>query len=226
MKLLTILLASALMLLGANSVIVETKDGGARIEPVDLPRGVSGVVVHRFDGNHAVIVARAILTAPDAVRFEVYDALAQPNLPAPKILPQKGDLVIFGYLYNRAAIIAPNYQTYDRIQKSYDLEWVHPDLFAAELAKARHPAPEKEDFRTFCNKFALARLFVALKDHTDVVDCYSFEVIERLDLPSEGNETKLPFYSRIEKIPSSIFDFFGEEVKDYYGYYTQLVEGE
>ena len=226
MKILTLLVSLAITLFAAQTTITQIEEGGARIEPVELPKGISGIVVHRFDDEHATIVARAILTAPDRIRFEVFDALAQPNLPAPKILPQKGDLVILGYLYHRGAIIAPNYETYDAIQKRYDLEWVHPDLFAAELAKAHHPAPTKEDFRTFCNKFALARIFVALKDHTDVVDCYSFDVIERLDLPSEGNETKLPFYTRIEKIPTSIFDFFSDEVKDYYSYYTKLVEGE
>jgi hypothetical protein len=211
---------------GATVTIIEPDGAEARVEPVDLPKGTSGIVVHHFDQNHSTIIARAILTAPDRIRFDVFDALAQPNLPTPKILPQKGDLVILGYLYHRGAIIAPNYETYDAIQKRYDLEWVHPDLFATELAKAHPPPPTKEDFRTFCNKFALARIFVALKDHTDVVDCYSFAVIERLDLPSEGNETKLPFYTRIEKIPSSIFDFFSDEVKDYYSYYTKLVEGE
>ncbi len=209
-----------------RTTITAVSGGSAKIEPVTLPKGTSGIVIHSFDADHSTIVARAILTSSDTVAFSTYEALAQPNLPKPKILPQKGDTVILGYLYDRALVIAPNYEAYEKIVSSKDLEWIHPDLFAAELAKAHHPAPSRKDFRRFCDKFALAKVIVALKDEGVVLDCYSFASLERFPLNYNKSALKLPFYSRVEKIESSLFDFFASsKIENYYDYYTKLVEG-
>lgn len=197
----------------------------AIIDSTQMPIGSSAIVVHHFDQEHSTIVARAILVAPNKVKFTTFKALAQPNLPKPKLLPQIGDEVIMGYLYDRGVIIAPNFQTYSAIAQSLPITWLHPDLFAAELAKAKHPAPTKEDFANFCDKFALAKVVIALKNEAKVLDCYSFATLQTLPITNETNTTKLPFYTRISKISGSLFDFFGSgEISDYYSYYKKLTE--
>ena len=216
-------LITAIALFAAQ--IQKVQKDSAIIDHSDLPIGSSGIVVHHFDADHSTIVARAILVAPNKIRFATFKALAQPNLPKPKLLPQVGDEVIMGYLYDRALIIAPNYQTYTQLANVLGLELLHPDLFAAELAKAKHPAPSKEDFENFCDKFAVGKVVIALQNEAKVVDCYSFATLQTLPLTSESNETKLPFYTRINKISGSLFSFFGsDEITDYFTYYQRLTE--
>ncbi|NPA83103.1 MAG: hypothetical protein GXO38_01315 [Epsilonproteobacteria bacterium] len=218
------LLMTTLALAGVQ--ILQTDGKRATIPASSMPRGTSGVVIHHFDSQHATIVARAILEGPTTITFAVYDALAQPNLPKPKLLPQVGDEVLLGYLYHRAIAIAPDYPSYQELTQRLPLQWVHPDLFAAELAKAKHPIPSKEDFHDFCNKFALAKVVIALEEEARVLDCYTFATLERIPLKARSRNPKHPFYTRIAKIKGSIFDFFKpKEIQDYYTYYHQLVEG-
>ncbi len=207
-----------------TSTILRVEGNKAKIDLTQAAPGTSGIVIHHYDTNHSSIVARAIVEAPDTIRFEVFDALAQDALPRPTTKPQKGDTVILGYLYDRATIIAPNFATYQKIENSVEgIALVHPDIFATELSKAHRPAPTYEDFKNFCNKFALAKIYLALKNRTDIVDCYSFTPLGSLAIKAEGNETKLPFYTRIKEIETSIFDFFGpKNIQNYYSYYEKM----
>ena len=209
-----------------HTTITKIEGSGAKIEPVQAIKGMSGIVIHHFDADHSTIVARAIYQGSDTITFDVYDALAQESLPKPKILPQVGDEVILGYLYDRSLLIAPNLQSYQHYVAAHpDIQWLHPDLFAVELSKARHPIPQKEDFKNFCNKFATGTIHFALKDRVVEADCYTLAPIHRESFPVDQTKVKLPFYSRIKEIESSIFDFFGQkEIPDYFGYYSHLLE--
>ena len=220
----TIILLLFSITLMANEIVAVNKNS-ATIHPTSYAIGTSGIVIHHYDKEHASIVARAIVVDKDKIRFEVFDALAQDALPRPKTLPQKGDEVILGYLYDRALIIAPNLSTYQAVASKVSDELLHPDLFATELSKAKHPVPSRKDFKNFCNKFALAKLYIALKDRSAIVDCYSFKKVGELAIQSEAKAIKLPFYSRLKEIETSIFDFFGKkEIPDYYQYYQSLME--
>ena len=223
MRRLFLLLWLPLALFAATTSQILSTDGkSAKIESVTLPVGTSGIVVHSYDEAHRTIVARAILVAPDTIRFELFDALAQDALPKPLTKPQKGDKVILGYLYERALIIAPNLKTYQSIAALAKEKLLHPDLFAAELAKRAHKMPDRKDFKDFCNRYALAKLYIAQKSGTDVVDCYSFKKVGSLDVSASGKETKLPFYNRFRRIPGSLFDFFGSDEENYFDYYKKL----
>ncbi len=216
----------ALTLFAAQTTILKVHKDSALIKEQALPIGTSGIVIHSFSKELQSIIARAILTAPDKIRFEVYDALAQESLPRPNITPQAGDKVILGYLDDRAVIIAPNLATYQKMAQEFSgYELLHPDLFAAELSKAKHPAPSKEDFKNFCNKFALSTILLALKDKALQLDCYSFTPLQTFAIQADTKNVKLPFYSRVKEIESSIFDFFGNnEITNYFEYYQNLVE--
>ncbi|NPA63598.1 MAG: hypothetical protein GXO16_01365 [Epsilonproteobacteria bacterium] len=226
MRYLIVILLSASLLLAQETTIIKSEGSHATIEPQDLPLGISGIVIHTFNPDLRSIIARAILVAPDRIRFEVFDALAQESLPRPAIKPRPGDRVILGYLDDRALIIAPNLGTYQVLAQEFEgYDLLHPDLFAAELSKAKHPAPSKEDFKNFCNKFALSTIFLALKDRTLQLDCYSFTPLRSYPIAAKTESLQLPFYSRVKEIESSIFDFFGDnEIKDYFEYYQMLVE--
>lgn len=209
-----------------TTTILKSYNDGALVNNVEAPIGSSGVVVHYFDKIHSTIVARTELINKNKIAYRVFDALKQKALPTPKILPKNGDKVILNYLYDRALIIAPNFKTYQNIKKSHkEIEWLHPDLFAAELSISKNPAPTKEDFKNFCNKYSIGLLYFAIKDRGYFVDCYSFKKVDFENIKIEGNEIQLPFYSRIKEIQSSWFNFYGaSEVRDYTNYYTNLLE--
>lgn len=209
-----------------ESKIVKTYQDGAVIQNIDVPIGSSGIVVHSFDKEHATIVARAELIKPDTIKYKVFDALKQEALPTPKILPRVGDKVILNYLYDRALIIAPNFKTYENIQKLHpDIEWLHPDLFAAELSKTKNPAPSKEDFKNFCNRYSIGLIYIALNNKGYFVDCYSFKKVGSENIVIQKGDIKLPFYTRIKEIETGWFNFYGaSEVKDYTNYYSNLLE--
>ncbi len=221
-RFLLLLIVPIALMAATTSTIVSTNATSAKIRSVDLPAGTSGIVVHDYDGTHRSIVARAILVAPDTIRFEVFDALAQDAFPKPLTKPKAGDKVILSYLYDRALIIAPNLQTYQEIAAQTHDKLLHPDLFVAELAKRGHKMPQREDFKDFCNRYALAKLYIARKSGTDVVDCYSFKKVGSLDVRASGKETKLPFYNRFRRIPGSLFDFFSNDEYNYFDYYKKL----
>ncbi|BCD67478.1 plasminogen-binding N-terminal domain-containing protein [Nitratiruptor sp. YY09-18] len=222
-KLVTLLLIVFTAFAATSTTITNAYKSKATIQRVNLPLGTSGIVIHDYDSMHSSIVARAILVAPDTIKFEVFDALAQEALPTPLTKPQTGDRVILGYLYDRATIIAPNLKSYQEVANQVDEKIIHPDLFATELSKAKDPAPDYNDFKNFCNKFALAKLYIVQKNQTDIVDCYSFKKIGTLPMRAEGKNVKLPFYNRLKKIQTSLFDFFGgSEIQNYFDYYKKL----
>jgi len=224
----TILLTSIFADIKANkeSIIINSSQRTATIKDIDVPVGSSGIVIHYFDKEHSTVVARAELIKKNKIAYRLFDTLKQENLPTPKILPKNGDKVILNYLYDRGLIIAPNYKTYKNIINNYnEIEWLHPDLFAAELSREKNPAPTKESFKKFCNKYAVGIIYMAINNKGYFVDCYSFKKVYEEPLKIDHSEIKLPFYSRVKEIESGWFNFYGaSEVKDYTNYYINLME--
>jgi len=80
-----------------------------------------------------------------------------------------------------------------------------------------------DDFKNFCNKFALAKLYIVQKTQTDIVDCYSFKRVGSLAVGAQKGKVKLPFYNRLRKIQTSLFDFFGGSgMQNYFDYYMKM----
>ncbi len=209
-----------------KSKILSIDKKEATIEKVNAPIGSSGVVIHHFDKEHATIVAGVELIEPNRVRFTMFNALKQESLPTPNILPKINDEVILNYLYDRGVVIAPNFKTYEEIVKKHpEIEWVHPDLFAAQLSQYQNPAPTKKDFQNFCNKYALGIVYFAIENNGFFVDCQSFKKVARETITKKGVEIQLPFYSRIKEIETSWLNFYGSgEITNYDNYYNNLME--
>lgn len=209
-----------------KSQILSVNKNEATIKPIDAPMGSSGIVIHHFDKKHATIVAGAELIAKNRIKFKVFDALRQDALPTPNIKPQISDEVVLNYLYDRAIAIAPNFRVYQEIVKSHqNIEWMHPDLFAAELSIDKNPAPKKEDFKKFCEDYSVGLLYFAIKEKGYFVDCYSFKKIASENIKVKEKNFNLPFYSRIKNIETNPLDFFSNsEIKNYNSYYQNLLE--
>ncbi len=193
----------------------------------DVQIGSSGVVVHNFDKNHSSIVAKIIVINKNnttiTVKFVPFKDLEQSVLPVPKILPQVGDEVILNYLYNYALPITPNYQTYKKVINTHqDIQWLHPDLFAAKLFTENNPTPTKQDFQKMCKNYNFSLLYFAIDNTGYFVDCNSFKVIGEEAMPTKG-KAMIPFFTRIKNIKTSWYSFNKSTISNYDTYYKNLI---
>ncbi len=190
--------------------------------------GSSGVVIHNYSNKHSTIVAKAIAIDKDSnyikIKFLKFSDLQQDVLPVPVILPSVGDTVILNYLYNHALAITPNFKTYKEvIAKHKDINWLHPDLFAAKLFTDSNPSPNREDFQNICKDYSFALLYFAIDHNGYFVDCNSFKILNHENLDTKEDKFILPFYSRIKDIDTSLFNFGKSKIENYNNYYKMLL---
>ena len=233
MKYIILLLFVTLELLTASgktaliSVDNEKNMATVKIEKIDV--GMSGVVVHQISKEHSSIVSSGEVVAYDAksqiatVKLTPFETLTNNYLPHGKWLPAVGDTFEFAKNYSRALLIAPDAEVYRKISESVSVEWVHPDLFAAELSYIGHPTPLKEDFQKFSEDAGIGLLFIFLEQKIYTVDIKSFTTLSVSDAPLEVKEEKLPFYSRIEKISASWFGAGTSRMQEYAPHYKALL---
>ncbi len=223
-----VLNAQALIRPVSTQIISISKDSATINGASSIPLGSTGIVIHNFDGTHQAIVAKATMVKKDGdrgiIKLSKYDNLEQDALPSYQADIKSGDTVIMNYLYNRALAITPNSETYQTVTRSYPyLEWVHPDLFAANLATSYDPSPDKEDFVKECKEDDIGLLMFAIDKKGYFVDCNSFKVVDTIPLPTASSK-QIPFYNRLEKIKGRIFGLFGSKsMKDYDSYYKKLL---
>lgn len=193
-----------------------------------IPVGVSGIVIHAYDQTHKAIVASVAVTESSenasTLRLLPYRGLVQPNLPTIKTKPQNGDTVILGYLYDRALPIVPNQKSLEKATKSFPkLRLIHPDLFAAELAKDKSPLPTKEHFQKMCEKMHLGIVIFMFADGTDFIDCISWVKVGSSDVTSvEADHFKQPFFNRFEEIPTAFYDLGEYKIHNFDRFYKKM----
>ena len=189
--------------------------------------GSSGIVIHNFDSVHRTIITKAVVTRKDGVNMYLklyyYKDLNMDALPSYKIIPKVGDTVIFNYLYKRVLPVVPNKKAFDRLKQTFPrIDFIHPDLFAYQLAVDSNPTPKLSDFRHECANDDFGLLFFAIRDKGYFVDCTSFKVLGKIDFPTEGKKQK-PFYTRIKDISAKFFGLGSDKMKDYDSYYEKLL---
>ncbi len=220
------LFANAFKLVKTPIIEVDKKGAWIKNSPY-VPIGSSGVVIKKFDNKHSTIIAGAVVEKKEGdkmrIKFIMFDMLEQSALPPLRVMPKKGDMVILNYLYNRAFVIAPNEDTYLSVLSDFpEISWIHPDILAAFLSKEYNPAPKKEDFQKVCKQNTSMLLFFAIDKKGYFVDCNSFKVIKEENFSAKEANATLPFYSRIGKIESGLFNF-SDSIKNYDSYYKKLL---
>jgi len=189
--------------------------------------GSSGIVVHKFDEQKSTIIARASVIEKSEgnakVRFEIFDLLEQSAFPLPGVMPQKGDMVILNYLYNRALIVAPNQTVFSEITKHFsDVTWIHPDIMGAYLATEYKPNPNREDFRQMCRENSAGVIFFALNFNGYVADCQSFKVLKTFE-SGQISQYQVPFYTRVRGIESAFWKWESAQISNYNRHYERLL---
>ena len=201
----------------------------------DLKVGESGMIIRWLDNGRSVIVAQAavieISNNKAKIAFEPFAGLQQPAFPTPLLTPQKNDEVIFRSFNDRALLIAPSQEIYEKIKAVYpEVHWIHPDLLAAHLISEGHLAPVKGDFRKVCTQYATGIVYLVNLNEGLALDCQTFLPLKRDYISGRVavEERMRPFFSRVGNQSQDWFSYLigGVSVDDYYIYFDSLLKGE
>ena len=189
--------------------------------------GSSGIVTHTFKNGVTSIVARADVIKKDGnnatVKFKVFKLSKQDAFPKPGLLPVVGDKITLNYLYDRALIVAPNYKIYKEVTKHFnEIEWIHPDIVAAYLAKTFRPNPDREVFQRVCHVNSTALIFFALNDNGYFVDCSNFKTVKTVKT-GRIKKAQVPFYTRVDGIETSWLKWSSSYISDYNSHYRSVI---
>lgn len=187
-------------------------DNKSTINIGNLIVGQSGIAVHIYDNDKRMIVSNAKVISSNntntVVEFFKFDDLKQDALPTTKRNVEKGDVLILNYMYNSSLLITPNQDTFQSVRNNFKLNnFIHSDILAAKLKVNNQPYPTKEDFQTFAIEQNLGTIFFVVDNRIYIVDTKTFTILESYSIAYEKNEIKMPFYTRVEEIESSLFDF-------------------
>lgn len=207
-----------------NSIQIAT----VKVNKVDI--GVSGFVAHRHSKTNASILKNVVVTDYDALtriatlKMTDFNQLTQNALPSGNWEVEVGDMVILAFGYSRALLIAPSEEIYYRITKSAkSVQWIHPDIFTTILSFNGHPTPLKEDFDSMNLATSIGLVFFYINQKLFTVDAKSLKILNISDAPLKQDNTKLPFYSRIEKIDAAWWGDGSNELEAYEPYYCSLL---
>jgi hypothetical protein len=191
--------------------------------------GSSGIVTYIFDNQESLIISRAIVASKNGTEAVLelvpFDNLAQNNFPRMSMSPKAGDTVKLNYLYERSLIVAPNYETFKKITDFFiDIEWIHPDITAAFLAKRYIPNPDRKRFREMCSINMAGLITFNMDNFGYFVDCVSFKVVKAFKISANSDLAVVPFYSRIsDNVRTSPLVIGNREIINYSEYYRHLL---
>ena len=176
--------------------------------------GMSGIVMHGFGKGLSAITGVLTQTSPGVATVRKGDLLDHKGLPTPKSVAQPGDKVIGGYLYSNVLVLAPNAQTYAKITRSGGRFWIHPDLYAAFLAREGDSTPTPSNLAKFAKEAQVGLVYVVQKSRAILFDPLSGHVVGSKPFTPVGSEAKYPFYNRFSKVSGGWFG--GSSKGDYY----------
>lgn len=196
-----------------------------------LEKGESGYILRWFDPDHAAIVARVAVEGVEnnetKLIFKPFNGVKNDAFPTAELTPKRGDEVLLRDHYDRALLIAPSQELYRKIVDTYkNTNWTHPDLFASELVKHGTIRPTRNDFRDFCNAYAVGLVYFINGTRGELRDCMSFAVLKTdyISGLAPKNERMKPFFSRIGNIDAGWLDFLNSDIGDFYSYYRYLLD--
>jgi len=176
----------------------------------NIQNGMTGYVIH-----NNMIIAKALSLGNGHIKLLPFSALKNDALAKPKIMPKKGDKIIFGLYNKRGLIIAPTQNSYIQIQNSHpNINYISSDLFANYF----ETKPTKKDFQNFCKDIKVGIIdFILDKEY--IVDCDSFAILEENKI--ESKQYEYPFFCSYKKFGSS---FFSSIPNNWIKYYKSLLK--
>ncbi|MGM0519637.1 MAG: plasminogen-binding N-terminal domain-containing protein [Campylobacterota bacterium] len=174
--------------------------------------GQTGVVIHIIDKNKRLIVANAQVVSSNSeksiIKFSDFGDLGQDAIPTSNRKVEKGDIIALNYMYKSSLLIAPNQEAFKIVRNVFKYNnFLHSDLFAAQLKINSKALPTKESIQTFTKKQNIRTVFVVLKNKVYVLDAKNLNVLTSYNIDFNYSNSQMPFYTRVEDIKGSSFDF-------------------
>ena len=193
------------------------KNNKVKINIANLKIGQSGIVEHTYKNNQSLIVANAYVVESNnshsILSLHPFLNIKQNALPTSNKKPINGDTLILNYLYKASLIIAPNQDAFTSARAKYKKNnFLHSDLFAAQLKYNMEPLPSKKTIIDFTSSQNIGTLFVIIKEKVYILDTKTFSIIGT-DFISYNfiDEQEMPFYTRILNIKKSNLSYLSKE---------------
>ncbi|MDR0664149.1 MAG: plasminogen-binding N-terminal domain-containing protein [Helicobacteraceae bacterium] len=185
----------------AEGRVVSVERNEALIAVKGAKAGMSAIIIYEYDGGETIAAKCAAISADDAsarLRCEPFTLYDQDSTPTLTLPIRKGDKAIFAPLGQSAIVIAPNVDRLVRAQsRRLDLDYIHPDLFAHQLAKDDKTSPNAQDFRDFCDRYLVGTIVFALNDGDYIVDCQTLAALEISPVRAQTSQSVFPFFNRL-----------------------------
>lgn len=212
-----------------QAVVSGVLDDSCDIYIGNLAVGQSGVIVHNYSAEKSTILANAIVEnssdTKSKIKIVYEDSLAQDALPSIKRKVKNGDVVLLNHLYSNSFIIAPNNEAYSNTIKALNIpNLLNPDIIGAHFKIINAPAPKQKEFQSFALNQHIGILVFVFNQKAHIVDVNSFKTIDTIDIKYDNKERFTPFFTNIEEIKRSLYDFGEENVKEYDEYYEKLLK--
>lgn len=199
-------------------------------EAGDFKVGQTGIILTQTQGYDVIIGNVVIDRIQDKQAIASYsplETIVQKYLPTPQIKPSRGDKVVFGSFYDKAIIIAPDQESYNKILISNpQISFAHIDLFEAFLAKDGINDPKPKELGQFCRAYSVGLVYLLASNGVNILDCQSFQLLDVMAFDiSLIQETKSPFFSRIPDIDtgSLMSKLRSKKSRHYFKYYDELI---
>jgi hypothetical protein len=177
--------------------------------------GMSGVIVHTYKNSLSATTYRlSQTTSSGKAKLSDASVIHHDKLPTIKTPVRKGDKVIGGYLYQNVLVLAPDAKTYQRVIKSYQKKWIHPDLFAVYLSEKGEGKATKETLLNFAKKYQVGLIYIVRKNSEVLLDPISGKIISTKSRIGTVSKGEFPFYTRLGALESGWFGT--SETGDYY----------
>lgn len=210
--------------------IENLKDDIITIPRTNLEIGRSGIVVHVYENKEKIVLANAkVISSNDKeskIKIFEFNGLYQDSIPTTKRKVVLGDILVLSYLYDKSIVITPNVDTFTEVKKRFLLtSFLHPDIFGARLKIDNGLYPKKEDIQKFAIKQNIGTIFIVVNKKIYVLDSKTFKTLISFDIEYDNTKKyKMPFYTRIEKIDSSITGIsFSDDEMAYEKHYKKLL---
>jgi len=105
-----------------------------------------------------------------------------------------GDRVIGGFLYDKVIILAPNRETFNKVQANYGINSIDPDTFAAYL-KANNQSPSRSAYKKFAKMVGVGLFIIAKSNTIEVYDPISQKTLSKSSFNRVGTKNIKPFYN-------------------------------
>ncbi|MFT7003036.1 MAG: hypothetical protein ACJAWW_000370 [Sulfurimonas sp.] len=210
------------------SVDLDNNIATIKIDKIDV--GMNGFISHEITKDHIVVLQSIEVIDFDKeneiakLKMSPYTALKTNALPTGNWKVSIGDTAVLAFGYSRGLLIAPSDEIYHRITRSVkNLQWIHSDIFATLLSFNGHPTPLRADFTEFSIATSVGIIFMYIDEKLFTLDARSFKILAITDAKLKQEDTRLPFYTRVQEIDSSWWGEGSDVLLSYEPYYYQLL---